>query len=167
MNDAKIYVYLKFLLFLTPLSFFQKLVLPNVLSIFCRHSLCFFFFSLSLKGTRESLGIRLKGSVVVLDEAHNIIETVNAVNRCAPTSLVLPSLVINYRRLWSHIMPSSLPLLFSCFSGVTSWCRCYFNCCCCCLSATAVVAVCCVNYHQREGIGGAGGTCSRACRPLP
>ena len=41
------------------------------------------YTSLLHRSTRESLGISLKGSVVVLDEAHNIIETVNSVHSAA------------------------------------------------------------------------------------
>lgn len=37
------------------------------------------YASLLHRGTRESLGVHLKGNVVILDEAHNIIETINAV----------------------------------------------------------------------------------------
>jgi len=38
------------------------------------------YTSLLHKPTRQSLGVDLRGSVVILDEAHNIIETINAVH---------------------------------------------------------------------------------------
>ena len=43
------------------------------------------YTSLLHKGTRESLGLSLRGSVVILDEAHNIIETINSVHSARVT----------------------------------------------------------------------------------
>lgn len=39
--------------------------------------------------TRESLGVQLKDAIIVIDEAHNLIETVNQIHSAALTQLSL------------------------------------------------------------------------------
>lgn len=52
-----------------------------------RNSVCIFFQLVVLpyqtllhRPTRESVGIKLKGNVVIIDEAHNLIETINNIH---------------------------------------------------------------------------------------
>lgn len=51
------------------------------------------------KDTRESLGIELDGSIVVFDEAHNIIEAINSTYTVEVTN---KQLVVARRSLWSY-----------------------------------------------------------------
>lgn len=44
------------------------------------------YASLIHKGTREALGVEVKGNVIVIDEAHNLIETINNIYSCEITS---------------------------------------------------------------------------------
>ncbi|KAF1335315.1 Atp-dependent RNA helicase, partial [Globisporangium splendens] len=51
------------------------------------------------KDTRESLGVALDGNIVILDEAHNIIEAINSTYSVEVTS---KQLVVARRSLWSY-----------------------------------------------------------------
>uniref|UniRef100_K3W6Y0 Helicase ATP-binding domain-containing protein n=1 Tax=Globisporangium ultimum (strain ATCC 200006 / CBS 805.95 / DAOM BR144) TaxID=431595 RepID=K3W6Y0_GLOUD len=51
------------------------------------------------KDTRESLGVALDGNIVILDEAHNIIEAINSTYSIEVTS---KQLVVARRSLWSY-----------------------------------------------------------------
>lgn len=51
------------------------------------------------KDTRESLGVELDGNVVILDEAHNIVEAVNSTYTVAVS---MKQLVVARRSLWAY-----------------------------------------------------------------
>lgn len=55
---------------------------PSYYSVHCKHHWQVF---LCIQDSRDSLGLHLKGSVVVVDEAHNLVDAVNSVH-CAEVS---------------------------------------------------------------------------------
>ena len=57
----------------------------NVIRLFPSSDL-FFLYVYGYGTSRDSLGIELKGNVIVLDEAHNIIETINSVHSARVSS---------------------------------------------------------------------------------
>lgn len=59
------------------------------------------------KATRESVGIHLKGNIVICDEAHNIIEAVNQVHSCQVTH---QEVLYYYCSFSSVCLTSLLPL---------------------------------------------------------
>ena len=57
-------------------------------------------------GTREASGLRLADSVVIVDEAHNLLETIGSIHTCQLSYRQVSSCQLSYRQIVSDSSPT-------------------------------------------------------------